>query len=76
MMKEYKTRYDGVGKISWELYNKFKFDHTDKWYMHNPESVGENEIHIILWDFEIQKDHLNSTRRSDLEILKKKLEAA
>ena len=29
--KEYKTRYDLVGKvIHWELYNKFKFDHMSK----------------------------------------------
>ena len=42
--KEYKTRHDWVGKlIHWELYKKFKFDHLNKWYMHNPASVLENE---------------------------------
>ena len=40
--------------------------------MHNPESVLENETHIILWDFEIQIDHLISARRPDLVIVKKK----
>ena len=40
--------------------------------MHNPESVQENEMHKILWDFEIQMDHLNSTRRPDLVIVTKK----
>ena len=36
--KEYKTRHDWVGKIiQWELCKKFKFDHTNKWYMHNPD---------------------------------------
>ena len=35
--KEYKTRHDWVGKvIHWEMCKKFKFDHTNKWYMHNP----------------------------------------
>ena len=49
--KEYKTRHDWVGKvIHWELRKKFTFDHTNKWYMHNPESVLENETHKILWD--------------------------
>ena len=24
--------------------------------MHNPESVQENEMHKVLWDFEIQTD--------------------
>ena len=27
--------------------------------MHNPESVLENEMHKLLWDFDIQTDHLN-----------------
>ena len=50
----YKTRHDRVGKlIPWELYKKLKFDHTDKWYLHNPESVLKKEAHEILWDFDI-----------------------
>ena len=28
--KEYKARHD------WEMCRKFQFDHTNKWYMHNP----------------------------------------
>ena len=40
--------------------------------MHNPESVLENETPKILWDFEIQMDHLISARRLDLVIVKKK----
>ena len=58
--------------IHWELYKKLKFDHTNKWYMHNPESVLENETHKLLWDFEIQTDHQISARRQDLIIIKKK----
>ena len=61
-LREYKTRYHWVG-IHWELCKKFQFDHTKKWYMHNPESVLKNETYKILWDFEIQTDHLISTRR-------------
>ena len=46
---EYKTRHDSVGKlINWELSKKFKFDHTNKWYMHNPTSVLENGTHKLL----------------------------
>ena len=56
--KEYKTRYDCVGKvIHWEIREKLKFDHTNKWYMHNPASVLENDTHKFLWDFDIQTDH-------------------
>ena len=51
---------------------KFKFDHADKWYMHNPAPVLENDTHKHLWDFDIQMDHLISTRRPDLIIINKK----
>ena len=63
--KEYKTRHDWVGKvIHWEMCKKFKFEHPNKWY--NPSPVRENNTHKILWDFDIQTDHLISTRRPDL----------
>ena len=39
--------------------------------MHNPESVLENQTPKILRDFEIQTEHLISTRE-DLEIVNKK----
>ena len=69
----YKARYDWVGKvIHWEMCKKFKFDHTNKWYMHNPAPVLENDIHKLLWDLNIQTDHLISTRRPDLIIINKK----
>ena len=72
---EYKTRHDWVGKvIHWELCKKFKFDHTNKWYMHNPASVLENDTHKLLWDFDIQMDHLISARRPDVIIIKNKKE--
>ena len=42
--KQYKTKHNWVDKvIHLELCKKFKFDHTNKWYMHNPASVLENE---------------------------------
>ena len=53
--KEYKTRYDWVGKmIHWEMCKKFEFDPTNKWVMHNPASVLENDTRKSLWDFDIQ----------------------
>ena len=58
--KECKTRYYWVGKvIHWELCKKFKFDHSNKWYMHNLESVLGNKMQKSLWDFEIQNGSLN-----------------
>ena len=71
--KEYKTRHGSVGTvIHWELCKKLKFDHTNKCYIHNPESVLENETHKLLWDFDIQTNHLISARRLDLIIIHKK----
>ena len=51
-----------------------KFDRAYLWYMHNPASVLENDIHKLLWDFNIQIDHLISTRRPGLIIINKKKE--
>ena len=71
--KEYKTRHDWVGKvIDWEMCKTFKCDQTNKWYMHNPAPVLENDTHKLLWDFSIHTDHLISTRRPDLIIINKK----
>ena len=73
VQKEYKSRLDWVGKvIHWEMCKKFKFDHADKWYIHNPAPVIENDTHKNLWDFDIQTDHLISARRPDLIIINKK----
>ena len=48
------TRHNWAGKvIHWELCKKIKFDHANKWYMHDMKSVLENEMRKILWDFEI-----------------------
>ena len=71
--KEYKARHDWVGKvIQWEMCRKFQFDHTNKWYMHNPAPVQENDSHKLLWDFNIQTDHRIPARRPDLIIISKR----
>ena len=40
--------------------------------MYNPESILGNDSHKLLWDFEIQTDHLMSARRPNLIIINKK----
>ena len=71
--KEYKTRHDGVAKvIHGESCKKLKFEHMNKWCIHYPESVLENKMHKILWDFKIQTDHLISARQPDRVIVYKK----
>ena len=71
--REYKARHDWVGKvIHWGMCKKLKFDHANKWYMHNLAPVLENATHKLLWDFNIQMDHLILARRPDLIIINKK----
>ncbi len=40
--------------------------------MHNPAPALENDLHKLLWDFNIQTDHLIPARRLDLIIINKK----
>ena len=40
--REYKTRHDWVGNVK-----EFRFDHANKWYMHNPTPVLENDTHKL-----------------------------
>ena len=40
--------------------------------MHNPAPVQENDMHKLLWDFNIQTDHLIPARRPDLITTTKK----
>ena len=70
--KEYKWDMTGWAWFHGEMCKKFKFDHPNKWYMHNPALVLENDSHKLLWDFNIQTDHLIPTRRPDLIIINKK----
>ena len=70
---EYKARHDWVGRVvHWEMCRKFRFDHKNKWNMHNPAPLLENDTHKLLWDFNIQTDHLIPARRPDLIIIHKK----
>ena len=40
--------------------------------MNNPAPVLENDLHKLLWDFNIQTDHLIPARKPDLIIINKK----
>ena len=40
--------------------------------MYNPAAVLENDTHKLRWDFDVQTDHLISTKRPDLIIINKK----
>ena len=70
--KEYKRRHDWIGKrIHWEIAKKCGFQTTTKSYEHSPETVLENDSFKILWDFNIQTDHILEARRPDLVVVRK-----
>ena len=58
--------------IHWELCKKLKFDHTTKGYMRKSESIVLKKMHKILWDFEIQTDHLIPAGRPKIMMIHKK----
>ena len=67
------TRHDWMGKvIHLQLCKRLRFDHTDRWYMHKPESVLENGTDEILRDLEIQTDQQTQVRIPDLVLINKK----
>ena len=71
--KEYKIRYDNLGKIvHCKLVRKFNFEAGDKCYEHEPEIVLENEDYKILWDLSIQTDHVIEAWRPDFIVLDNK----
>ena len=65
--KEYKRRHDMVGeRVHWEVCRKFDIRVNNNWYEDEPEAVIENNQCKILWDFEVQTDHVIKERRPDL----------
>ena len=66
---EYKGRHDKLAKvIHWDLCKKYGVKVESN---HVPEKVEET-VHIkILWDFNIQTDHIIEHRRPDVVVLDK-----
>ena len=62
-----------MGKIiHWKLARKCNFEAGDKWYEHESESVLDYEDYKILWDLNIQTNHVIEARRPDLVVVDKK----
>ena len=51
---------------------RWSIDQAMKWYIHKPAPFLENDTLKLLWDFDIQMDHLISARRPDLIKINKK----
>ena len=70
--KKYKTRHDWVGKvIHGKLCKKEMWPYEQMAYAQTRIFL-ENEMHKILWDFEIKTNYLIQARRSDLVRINKK----
>ena len=57
--------------IHWELSGVHGLDRADKWYEHQPQSVSETDKTKVLWDFNIQCDHVIEARRPDVMVVGK-----
>ena len=69
---KFKTRHDWMGKvIHWELSKKFQFDHTNKWYMHNPGKWNA-QTPLRFWDKNGSPNLGKTTRPNDSQQKKKK----
>jgi len=56
---EYKSRYDKVaGAVHWSLCYKYSVQCSQQWYQHTAEPVIDKENVKILWDVNIQTDHV------------------
>ena len=70
--KEYKQRHDNIARIvHLKLCQKFGLVDEVKCYNHKPTSVVENDRVKMLWDFNIQTDHVIQHRRPDIVVLYK-----
>ena len=71
--REYKRRHDNVARIvHWELCGMYKIEKGKNWYEHEPKAVIESDEIKILWDFNIQCDHIIEHRRPDILVVNKK----
>ena len=70
--KEYKRRHDKVAKIvHWKLCKKYELESEDKWYEHVPLDCVENDRIKLLWDINVQCDHVIEARRPDIILVNK-----
>ena len=47
--KEYKRSHDNVARmVHWKLCEKINFEKSEKWYLHNPQTVTENVNHKLI----------------------------
>ena len=66
--------YWGLNSVEEMLSRQYIIQHAKNRYEHNAEKVTENEKAKILWDFNIQTDHIIQARRPDIVVKDKELD--
>ena len=70
--REYNRTHDNVARIiHCELCRLYELDKANKWFEHQSSSVLEMDRTKVLWDFNIQCDHIIEGRRPDIVIVEK-----
>ena len=65
--RECKRRHDNVARMAHSNLRKiFNFEDSEKWYLHNPQTVTENLNLGQIWDVNIQFDNVTMERRPDI----------
>ena len=57
--------------VYWRLCKKYNLEKTEKWYDHSPKSVLGTDMVKLLWDVNIQCDHVIEARRPDIVVVNK-----
>ena len=70
--RKYKRMHGNVARmVHWKLCEKFNLEKSEKWYLHNPQTVSENVNHKLIWDMNIQCENVMVERRPDIVIVNK-----
>ena len=70
--RENRRKHGSVARmVHWKLCKKFNLEKSEKWYLHNHQTVTENLNHKLLWDKNIQCDNVTFERKPDIAIVNK-----
>ena len=70
--REFKRRHDNVIRIiHWALCRLYELDRADKWFEQQPSSVLETDRTKVLWNFNVQCDHIIEAKRPDIVVVEK-----
>ena len=64
--------HDSVARmVHQKLCEKFNLEYSEKWYLHNPQTVSENINHNLIWDMNVQCDNVIVEWRPAIVIVNK-----